>query len=212
MKKYFALVLTLVMLLSFAACGGPEYVDDPHALETADTYYEVNDNGVSINLTEDTAKTLLGVYSAKQLGLKKTIDQYNLKLSESVIDGQKGFKVEAFAEGSKKAEGVFGIVGTQCYVYNAKSEKYIPLSIGNKKPTESKTTSPADTIPDDPDISFQYHKENNYIMQQRFSGYDYKALGLSKEISAYVFVVNGNSGYAVDGEKVYYVDVYEKNG
>jgi len=49
-------------------------------------------------------------------------------------------------------------------------------------------------------------------MQQRFSEYDYATLGLSKEVSNYVFVVNGKSGYALDGVKVYYVDVHEKNG
>ena len=49
-------------------------------------------------------------------------------------------------------------------------------------------------------------------MRQRFSQYDIAKLGLSKAVSEYVFIVNGNSGYTVDGTKIYYVDVHEKNG
>ncbi len=212
MKKYFALVLTLVMLLSLVACGGKEYVDDPHALETADTYYGVENNAGSITLTPDSAKVMLGVYSAKQLGLEKTIDQYDLVLSATTYEGKDGCKIEAFADGEKTAEGTFLIIGTQCYIYDAKTEKYTPLSTSATKSAGEKTTSPADTIPDDPDITFQYHKENNYLMQQRFSKYEYAKLGLAKEVSEYVFVVNGKSGKALDGATVYYVDVYEKNG
>ncbi|MBR4286197.1 MAG: hypothetical protein IKT55_00670 [Clostridia bacterium] len=212
MKKYFALVLTLVMLLSLGACGEKKYVDDPHALETADTYYGVENNAGSITLTPDSAKVMLGVYSAKQLGLKKTIDQYDLVLSATTYEGKDGCKIEAFAKDEKTAEGTFLIIGTQCYVYNAKTEKYTALSSSATKPVADKTTSPANTIPDDPDIEFQYHKENNYLMQQRFSAYEYATLGLEKEIEQYVFVVNGNSGVAIDGVTVYYVDVYEKNG
>ncbi len=212
MKKYFALVLTLVMLLSLGACGEKKYVDDPHALETADTYYGVDNNAGSITLTPDSAKVMLGVYTPKQLGLKKTIDQYDLVLSTTTYEGKDGCKIEAFYDDEKAAEGTFLIIGTQCFVYNAKTEKYTLLSTNATKTTSKETTSPANTIPDDPDITFQYHKENNYLMQQRFSEYDYATLGLSKEVSNYVFVVNGKSGYALDGVKVYYVDVHEKNG
>ncbi len=212
MKKYFALVLTLVVLLSFAACGGKEYVDDPHALETANTYYGVENNAGSITLTPDSAKVMLGVYSPKQLGLEKTIDQYDLVLSATTYEGKDGCKIEAFAEGEKNAEGIFLIIGTQCYVYNAKTEKYTSLSISATKAAGDKTTSSADTIPDDPDITFQYHKENNYLMRERFSKYEYAKLGLAKEVSEYVFIVNGNKGVAIDTVEVYYVDVYEKNG
>ncbi len=212
MKKYFALVLTLVMLLCLGACGDKEYVDDPHALETADTYYGVENDGGSVNLTPDSAKVMLGVYTAKQLGLKNTIDQYDLVLSATAYEGKQGCKIEAFAEGEKKAEGTFMIIGTQCYVFDAQAKKYVPLSSGSGKTTTANSTSPADTIPDDPEITFQYHKENNYLMQQRFSEYDYAKLGLSKEVSNYVFIVNGKSGVGLDGATVYYVDVYEKNG
>ncbi len=212
MKKYFALVLTLVMLLSLGACGDKEYVDDPHALETADSYYGVENNAGSITLTPDSAKVMLGVYTPKQLGLKKTIDQYELVLSATTYEGKDGCKIEAFADGEKTAEGTFMIMGTQCFVYNAKTEKYTLLSTTATKTTAKESTSPADTIPDDPEITFQYHKENNALMQQRFSEYDYARLGLSKEVSNYVFIVNGKSGIGLDGATVYYVDVYEKNG
>lgn len=212
MKKYFALVLTLVMVLGLAACGNKELYDDPHALETADTFYAVGDNGVSVDITEDTAKIMLGVFTPAQLGLKNTIDKYDLVLSATAFEGKNGCKIEAFADGEKEAEGTFMIVGTQCFVFDSLAKKYVPLSADNTKTTVAGSTSPANTIPDDPEITFQYHKENNYLMQQRFSQYDYEALGLSKEVSEYVFIVNGNSGFALDGVKIYYVDVHEKNG
>lgn len=212
MKKYFALVLTLVMLLSLGACGEKEYVDDPHALETADTFYSVEDNAVSLNLTEDSVKVMLGVFTPEQLRLKATIDEYDLTLSATEFEGKTACKAEAFAEGNEKAEGTFMIVGSQCLVYDAKTKKYVPIISVNTTTDKEKSTSPADTIPDDPDITFQYHKENNYLMQQKFSAYDNKTLGLSKAVTEYVFIINGNSGIADDGERVYYVDVYEKNG
>ncbi len=219
MKKYISLILALIFVLSLGACAGLSQEDDGEALETADTYIDVQNNGGSIALTEDTAKILLGVYTPEQLGLEKTIEEYTLKLSAAKYNDADGCKVEAFDEDAKTAEATFMIVGNTCYVYDQKQAKYIPLSTSeqtNKTTASSKgeetqgTTGP--NIPDDPEITFQYHKENNYLMRQRFSKYDIETLGLTKAVDEYVFIVNGRSGYSLEGTLIYCVDVHEKNG
>ncbi len=218
MKKYISLLLSLIFVISLGACNGLGQEDDGKALETADSYIDMQNNSGSIDLTEDTAKTLLGVYGSEKLGLEKDISEYNLKLSAAKYNEVDGCKVEAFLEKAETVEGTFMIVGSTCYVYDKTQMKYIPLSNiaskGNTSTTASDETSgtTALNIPDDPEITFQYHKENNYLMRQRFAQYDIAKLGLSKAVSEYVFIVNGNSGYALDGTKIYYVDVYEKNG
>lgn len=218
MKKYISLLFSLVFILSLGACTGSNQEDDGKALETADSYIDVQNNSGSINLTEDVAKTLLGVYGSEKLGLQKDIREYTLKLSAAKYNDADGCKVEAFPEKSETPEGTFMIVGSTCYVYDKTQMKYVSLSVSDSKDTSS-TAKPDETIgttalniPDDPEITFQYHKENNYLMRQRFSKYDIAKLGLSKAVNEYVFIVNGNSGYAVDGIKIYYVDVHEKNG
>lgn len=219
MKKYISLILALIFVLSLGACAGLGEEDDGKALETADTYIDMQNNGGSISLNEDTVKTLLGVYTTEQLGLKKAIEEYTLKLSPAKYNDMDGCKVEAFDEDEKNAVATFMIVGNTCYVYNKSQDKYIPLSVSSQsnKPTNSTTGeetqgTTALNIPDDPEITFQYHKENNYHMRQRFSKYSVETLGLSKAIEEYVFIVNGHSGYALDGTFIYYVDIYEKNG
>lgn len=217
MKKCFALCLALVILLCFASCDGKEYEDDGKALETADTYIAVENNGGSIDLNEDSAKTLLSIYTPEQLGLKKTIDNYSLVLSATKFDGETGCKIEAFAEKAETPEGVFMIVGNTHYVFNKVQNKYVPITTKTTvKPTNGTTQATEGTtalnIPDDPGISFQYHKENNHLMRERFSKYDYKALGLEKAVAEYVFVVTSTPATATDGETVYIVTVHEKNG
>ncbi len=218
MKKYFALFLVLSMLFCFASCDGKEYEDDGKALETADTYIAVENNNGSIDLNEDTAKTLLGVYTPQQLGLKNTIDNYSLVLSATKFEGQNGCKIEAFAEKSETPEGVFMIIGNSHYVFNKSQNKYVLIvAKATEKPTAGATGDVTEgttalNIPDDPEITFQYHKENNYLMRERFSKYDYKVLGLEKALTEYVFIVNGTPATATDGETVYMVTVHEKNG
>lgn len=218
MKKYISLLLSLLCVLSLGACTGLGEEDDGKALETADTYIDMQNNSGSVSLTEDAVKTLLGVYEPETLGLKKTIDEYTLKLSAAKYNEADGCKVEAFYEDSETPEATFMIVGNKYYVYNKKQAKYVPISVSESKVSSSASSSDKTTettapeIPDDPEITFQYHKENNYIMRKRFAKYDIADLGLSKEVSEYVFIINGNSGFAIDGTKIYYVDVHEKNG
>ncbi len=213
MRKYLSLALALFLVVSLAACSDKTPVDDGSALETADNIIDVTNNGGSIDMNEDTAKTILAIYTPEQLRLKDTIDMYSLVISATKYNGAAGCKVEAFADGAKEAEGVFMIIGTDCYVFDVAQNKYVPI-IGksNSPATQQAGESTTANIPDDPEITFQYHKENNYLMRQKFSAYDIAALGLEKAVEEYVFVVNGVSAYAVDGEMVYIVEVYKKNG
>lgn len=218
MKKYLALFLVVAMLLCFASCDGKEQEDDGKALETADTYIAVENNNGSVDLNEDTAKTLLGIYTPQQLGLKNTIDNYKLVLSAAKFEGQDGCKIEAFAEKAETPEGTFMIIGNAHYVFNKTQNKFVPINpAATVKPSVGATGDVTEgttalNIPDDPEITFQYHKQNNYLMRERFSKYDYKTLGLSKALTEYVFIVNGTPAKATDGETVYLVTVHEKNG
>lgn len=217
MKRYAFLLLSLLLVLTLGACKGTVEESESQIMETANTYIDVENNNASITLTEDTVKTLLGVYTPEQLKLEKGIEEYELRLSNAKYNGEDGCKVEAFSNTETPA-GTFMIVGNNTYVYNKQQQKYVLLSIKENKTTTTEDTTrdssstTKEEIPDDPEITFQYHKENNHLMRKRFEKYDIAQLGLSKAVSEYVFIVNGNSGFALDGKKVYYIDVYEKNG
>lgn len=214
MKKYISLFLSLIFVLSLASCTGSGTEDDGKALETADSHINIENSGGSISLTEDAAKILLGAFDSEKLGLKNEISEYTLKLSATKYNNADGCKVEAFSEDSETAEGTFMIVGNSCYVYSKTQMKYVPLNasavVTETSNASSGTTS--STIPDDPEITFQYHKGNNALMRKRFGEYDIAKLGLSKGVNEYVFVVNGRGSKTADGTEIFYVDVYEKNG
>lgn len=205
MKKFFALLLIITAIICFASCDKAKGNGDGNALETAQADIKVENKNGTIDLTEDSVKVLLGAYGSEKLGLQHDISEYTLQLSATEYNGVDGCKVEAFYDGEKTAEGTFMIADNICYVYDKTQMKYISLS---------KTTSKNDTTASSGDdgITFQYHKENNRLMQERFSKYSIEKLGLSKEVAEYVFVVNGYSGYSLDETKIYYVDVCEKNG
>mgnify|MGYP003290978841 CR=1 FL=1 len=211
MKKIISVALALLLFVSLTGCDGSGQEDEGKVLETANTHIDVSNNSGSIDVNEDTAKLLLGIYSPKQLGLVNPIEDYNLTLSAIEYDGKSGCKVEAFAEDADAAEGVFMILGTTCYKYDSKKKDFVPIV--TNKTTEAETKNNGEQIiPDDPEITFQYHKENNKIMRDKFSKYDIKDMGLDKPVTELVFIVTGHTGYSTDFEKVYIVEVHEKNG
>ncbi len=58
----------------------------------------------------------------------------------------------------------------------------------------------------------QYNVENDKKLKEKFSSYSKEALGIEKDLSEYVLVATGNSTTALEGEKVYIVYLYEKDG
>ncbi len=205
MKRILSVAIVIVMLLSLAACG-----KDKSGSETQVSFNDVSNINGSVDVNEDSVKLLLGAFTAKQLGLKDTIEFYDLTLSAYEKDGKTMCKVEAFAEGAKSAEGTFLVDGATCYVYNAKKKDYVLLTTGNVGATKAPATGP--TIPVDPEISMQHHHGNNESMHKLFSKYELSQLGLSKDVKDLVFIVPGNTLKALDGSNVYIVEVYEKNG
>ena len=57
-----------------------------------------------------------------------------------------------------------------------------------------------------------YDAENNKKLQERFSAYDKTKLGIEKELSEYILVAPGTTTTAKNGETVYVIRLYNKNG
>lgn len=206
MKKIISVLMVLIMLVSLAACGKVN-----NGGNTTETFVGVSSKGGSVDINADSAKLLLGSYTPSQLGLVDPIEYYELVLSAEEYNGATACKVEAFAEDAKAPEGVFLIDGNACYVYDSKKQDYVLL--GDNKTSVTKSSASGTTaIPVDPEISMQYHHGNNEKMRERFSKYDVADMGLSRAVEELVFIVTDFSVKSIDGETVYGVEVYEKNG
>ncbi len=210
MKKIIAILLILSCISTFVACGKKqEQIDDGKALETAETYVEITGNAGSISLNENVARTLLGIYDKESLGLSKELYEYELELSPTRFMEQDACLVEAFSEGEEKPEGTFIILGQQCFVYNEKSQEYLLLTLNgpvkhipSTESQEHNSTTPA----------FSYNTKNNKKLQERFSAYTEKELGINKELSEYIMVIPGITTTAENGEVVYIIRLHEKSG
>ncbi len=220
MKKYIALLLSVACIITcataFAACGKKEPVEDPTALETANTVYNVEGNAGSITIDENVAATLLGVYPKEALGLEKTIDEYKLKLSATRVFNQDACMVEAFTDGSETAEGIFAVIGQNCYVYSKEKDSYLLLTttgaveVTQADASETNENESVEVTEEQP--SFEYDKDNNDKLQKRFSVYDKAVLGIEKDLNEYVMVVTGTTTGAEDEKKVYIIRLYEVTG
>lgn len=211
MKKIIAILLILSCIAVFAACGKNEE-DDGKTLETAETYVEITGNAGSLSLDENVAITLLEVYDKELLGLSKDIYEYELKLSATRFMEKDACLVEAFLEGAEKPEGTFVILGQQCFVYMAKTKKYVLLTTSGlteieTNPSESSQDEITTTEPD-----FIYDESNNEKLHDKFSSYSQDKLGLEKDLSEYILVVTGTTTTAENGETVYVIRLYEKTG
>ncbi len=227
MKRYILVLLALVCLLALSACGSGEGGLFGKEEVTGDEFVQIEGGGLNIDMDADAVKVILGVYEAKELGLAKDIYEYDLVLSGTKFEGAAGVKIEAYdPEGEKEdpAVGVFMIVNGQNYRFDAKQNKYV--LIGGAKATATQTTKKAEPvtdengqvvettapIPDDPSITFQYHKGNNAALQERFAKYDVSVLKLANRLTEYVFVVTDRTAVSADGTIVNIVDLYTKAG
>ncbi len=205
MKKIVAILLILSCVAIFAACGKNEE-DDGKALETAETYVEITGGSGSLSLNENVVRTLLEVYDKKSLGLSKDIYEYDLKLSATRFMEKDACLVEAFSEGAEKAEGTFIIAENQCFVYDAKSNEYLLLTVGGAVAYTGDSTVPST------EKTFKYDEKNNQNLHKRFESYTKEQLGLEKELAEYVLIAAGTTTTAENGESVYVIRLYEKDG
>ena len=223
MKKYILLLAALMCVIALSGCGenGGLFGKDT----TEQTVIQIEGSGLNVDMDADATKVILGIYSKEELGLAKEFDEYDIAISVTKFEGVQGVKVEAFdpeAEKDAPAAGVFMIVDGQNYRFDAKQNKYVLIG-GSKAPQTTASAEPVTSedgqvvettqpIPDDPEITFQYHKGNNAALQEKFAGYDISPVGLANRLTDYVFVVTANTGYTADGNTVTIVELYTKSG
>lgn len=211
MKKIIAILLILSLVAVFAACGKNEE-DDGKALETAETYIAVSGNSGSMSLDENIAKSMLEIFSKEDLGLSKDITEYELKLSVTRFMDNDACLVEAFYEKEETPEGTFVIAGQDCFVYNPKTQKYLLLTADGVVEVKPATTNKTEENQSTTEQAFNYDVENNKKLQERFSSYDKEKLALEKDLSEYILVATGTTTSAQNGETVYVIRLYDKNG
>ncbi len=211
MKKIIVILLVLSCVVAFSSCGKNQE-DDGKALETAETYIEVTGNAGALSIDENVARTLLEVYDSESLGLSKDIYEYELKLSATRFMEKDACLVEVFLEGAEKPEGTFVILGQQCFVYMPKTQKYLLLTADGVTEYDSTIQETVEDESTTTEPSFKYDENNNKKLQEKFSSYSKKALGIEKELSEYVLVATGTTTTAENGETVYVIRLYEKTG
>lgn len=211
MKKIIAILLVLSFVAVFAACGKNEE-DDGKALETAETYIAVSGNSGSMSLDENIARSMLEIFSREDLGLSKDFSEYELKLSVTRFMDNDACLVEAFYEKEESPEGTFVIAGQDCFVYNPKTQKYLLLTADGVVEVKPVTSDKAEENQSTTEQAFNYDAENNKKLQERFSAYDKTKLGIEKELSEYILVAPGTTTTAKNGETVYVIRLYNKNG
>ena len=236
MKKFISLCLVSIILVAFCSCGRGEE-DDGKALLTADSTINVTSNAGVITLNEDVAAIMLGVFSPEHLGLSDVIESYTLKLGATKVFGKDACLVEAYAEDSDSPEGIFAILGQDCYVF--KNNQYMLLTAdgpvevttnplvtnsvdesagdetGASESNEATEVAQSATQPQtNPQLpsGMQYNEANDKKLKATFSSYSKETLGIEKELDEYVLVAVGGTATAIDGEKVYTVQIYEKDG
>lgn len=212
MKKIIAILLVLCIVVAFAACSkNKNNKTDDEVLETAETYIAVSGNSGSMLLDESLARSMLEIFPKEDLGLSKDVFEYELRLSVTRFMDADACLVEAFNENEESPEGTFVIAGQDCFVYNSETQKYMLLT-GDGAVEVAPVTTQKEDSQSITEQTFNYDVENNEKLQERFASYDKAALGLEKDLSEYVLVVSGTTTTAKNGETVYIVRLYEKNG
>lgn len=230
MKKFILILCVFVCIIALSGCGDDGGLFGKEVTEP--TVIEIEGAGISVDMDADAVKVLLGIYTKEELGLAKDFVEYDIAISGTKYEGVAGVKVEAFDPEGKKddpAAGVFMIVDGKNYKFDAKQNKYVLIG-GEKASTPATTvksepvtsedgqiieTEPVETtnpIPDDPSITFQYHKGNNAALQEKFAKYDISPLGLANRLTDYVFIVTSRTGATSDGTAITVVELYTKSG
>lgn len=210
MKKSFniaiAVVLALSVIFAFCACSGGS--TDDGTLETADSTINVADDAGTVSLTEETVRSLLGAFDRKVLGLEKEFEKYTLRLSQGTALGHDACIVEAMDGDAADPAAQYAIIGYNCFILDKESGEYLIMTKDGSFPVSVNEPEPETVEGSD----FTYDAENHKALLAKFKKYTPAQLGTEKEITEYILVTEGNMSTASDGETVYTVFVYEKDG
>ena len=200
----FVVVIVVSVILFLIAMGVKKYRED-NALMTADSAFDVsNDIGV-FTINESVAVQILSQYPSEVLGLSKPVDDYIMKLSETMVVGKEACKVELYlTEEAETPSAIFAIAGYECFVYDVQANEFLLLTNNGAFEVEEQTSNLETTL--------FYDEDNNQALHNLIDEYDKGTLGFAKEPSEYVMITTGVSVKAVDGKKVYIIKMYEKDG
>lgn len=213
MKKAIIISLALSLLILTAACGRGE----ENALATADTKIEVTGENGAVSLDENIVRTILEAYTPEALGLKEDILEYTLKLGNTLVNGVDGCLIEVFDGGLEgAAAGTFALVGMDLYICDVDTGEFNKLNNVSAESTTPSAISEESTVPEAtaPVTTTEPfdEEENNNAVRARFEKYTPEDLGLEKAITEYVFTPVAAVAEGDDGETVYVVKIFEKDG
>ena len=203
-----AVILMLSIIFAFCACSGAGSADDG-TLETADSTINVTNDAGTVSLTEETAKAMLGAFDKEVLGLEKEFEKYTLKLSQGTVLGGDACIVEAFDGDAAEPAQQYAIIGYNCFILDKASGEYFIMTKDGSFPV-SVNTAESETAENGSD--FKYDADNHRALLAKFKKYTAAQLGTEKEITEYILVTQGNMSISADGETVYTVFLYEKDG
>ncbi len=218
MKRFLLLALAVVLLFSLCACKNNTPTGENDLTDNASNQNVSGTTEVSTTqgpLDSEGVKQLLSMFSEDVLGLTGNIDDYIFKLSSAEFNGEACHKAEAFTFESTEVQGVFYIVGEDCYRYDKAQDKYFKLT--DKKAEEIKKVevveqTQAPTTTGEP-VSLRTEQdvadENNNVLVNRYKNYDLSKVGLPKPITEYEFQATGKTATATDGETVFIIYLLE---
>ena len=210
MKKSFniaiAVLLALSVIFAFCACSGGS--TDDGTLETADSTINVTDDAGTVSLTEETVRSMLGAFDKKVLALDKELSEYTLRLSQGTVLEHDACIAEAFDGEAAEPAQQYAIIGYNCFILDKESGEYLIMTKDGSFPVSLKSDE-TETVENG---DFTYDADNHKVLLEKFKKYTPAQLGTEKEITEYILVTKGNMSTASNGETVYTVFLYEKDG
>ena len=217
MKKFLLLALAIILVFSLGACKGNNGDDSTDSSSGTNVQnQESTETGKPAEIDEERVKLLLSDFDSEITGLQENVNDYYFKLTKATFNGEAAVRAEAFSFGNNESQGVFFIVGEDCYRYDSAENKYNILTAEQTleiedqvqiKETEKEGTTeePGTTQKTVDDIN----DDNNSVMHKRFAKYDLSELEIPKPISEYEFQMTGNAVTTTDGTTAYVVYLME---
>lgn len=201
MKKFILIILTIAVILTFAACGDNSDGSQAGTTTTAPT------QSMQALYDEATVKELLSYY---ETGLTSSVYDYTFKITPTSYYGEEGVKAEAYLDGAKTPEGVFMVIGSKCFVFSKEHNKYLYLTVnGAIDITPSTTVSSGTGTESTQRTQDTVNDENTAVLVERYKNYDLSVVNLKKPISDYTFEVTGTPVKGADGVTIFKVYVLD---